>query len=112
METLEKLKDTTLLVRRTLSSSPSQDVYISYSNFLKSSGKKTNSERIQKEAERVFYLNPIADDKLPKNSSPGHFLSGDLTFFKDSTINKVVILKKRNATISKFLYNCQTNSVL
>lgn len=89
MDTLEKLKDTIILLRRSISSL-SQDVYTSYSNVLKNSGKKTSPERIQKEAERVFYLASIAEDKLPKNVSHGHYLSGELTFFKDSAVSKVV----------------------
>lgn len=88
IETLEKLKDTTLLVRRSMSSL-SQDVYASYSSLLKSTGKKTSPERIQKEAERVFYLAQIAEDKLPKGIASGSFLSGELTLFKDATISKV-----------------------
>lgn len=88
IDTLEKLKDTTLLVRRGISAL-NQDVYGSYSSLLKGTGKKTSAERIQKESERVFYLAPIAEDKLPKGVQSGSFLSGDLTLFKDATISKV-----------------------
>lgn len=90
MDTLEKLKDVNLFLRRSISSSPSQDVYTSYGALLKSSGKKTSPERIQKNSERLFYLNTIVEDKLPKGVAPGHFLSGELSFFKDSSISKVV----------------------
>lgn len=90
IELLEKLKETNLLVRRAISGTLSQDVYTSYGGLLKGTGKKTNSERIQRDAERVFYLNMIPEDKLPKGLSAGHFLSGELTFFKDTAISKVV----------------------
>ena len=105
MESLEKLKETSLFLRRSLSASLSQDVYVSYGALLKNSGKKTSPERIQRGAERVFYLNTIAEDKLPKGIAVGHFLSGELSFFKDAAISKVV-----RSYVLFFRYSTFTNS--
>jgi hypothetical protein len=90
LETLEKLKETSLYIRRPISGSLSPDIYLSYGGLLKGTGKKSSPERIQRDSELFYYLQPIAEDKLPKNLLSGHFLSGDLTFFKDSAISKVV----------------------
>lgn len=94
IETLEKQKDISLYVRHTISGSLSQDIYLTHNSVIKSSGKKSGSERLLKNNEITYYINTIPDDKLPKGAANGHFLSGDLSFFKDSNISKVVCSSK------------------
>ena len=88
IETLEKLKETILYLRHSISSI-NQDVYTSQIGIMKGTGKKTGTEKILKDSEATFFLQPIQDDKLPKGATNGHFLSGELSLFKDSAIGKV-----------------------
>ncbi|CAF0707859.1 unnamed protein product [Brachionus calyciflorus] len=88
IDLLEKLKETSLYLRHSISSI-SQDVYTSQLGVVKGTGKKSGSEKIQKNTENSFYLQPISDDKLPKGATNGHFLLGELSLFKDSAANKV-----------------------
>jgi tripeptidyl-peptidase-2 len=92
MEMVEKLKDITLNLRHNLPSSLSQDIYTSYAGLLKGTGKKNGAERIPKGTDTSFFLYPIADDKLPKNIANGYYLVGEMSFFKDSAVSKVVCL--------------------
>lgn len=87
---LEKLKDISIYVRHTISGAIYQDLFSNYNALLKTSGKKTISETIQRNNEATFFLNVIPEDKLPKGIANGHFLSGELSLYKDSQINKVV----------------------
>lgn len=87
---LEKLKDLSIHVRHTITGQLNQDLYASYNALVKGSGKKTVSETIPKNGEAVFFMSSIAEDKLPKGVANGHFLSGEVTLFKDAQISKVV----------------------
>lgn len=88
IETLEKLKETSLYLRHSISS-VTQDVYSSQVNVMRGSGKKASAEKIQKNTEKSYFLQPIPDDKLPKGATNGQFLSGEISFFKDSSASKV-----------------------
>ena len=90
IEMLEKLKDLSIYVRHTISGQINQDMFASHISLLKASGKKTFTDLVQKNNESTFFLNVIAEDKLPKGIANGHFLSGELTLFKDSQVSKVV----------------------
>jgi hypothetical protein len=90
IEMLEKLKDVSIHVRHSIAGSLSQDLFSNYVTVLKGTGKKTFTDYIQKNNETSFYLNVIPEDKLPKGIANGHYLSGELTLFKDSQISKVV----------------------
>lgn len=89
IELLEKLKEIVLYVRRPISGTLSPELYLSYANLMKGTGKKTGPERIQKDTEVTYFLNVLPEDKLPKGVANGHFLSGDLTLYKDAAISKV-----------------------
>lgn len=91
MDMVEKLKDVTLNLRHSLSSSVSQEIYTSYAGLLKGNGKKSGAERLSKNTDSSYFLNPIADDKLPKGAANGNYLVGELSLFKDSVISKVVM---------------------
>lgn len=77
-------------MRHTLTGSLAQDIFISHHSAVKSSGKKSGNDRILKNNDLTYYISTIPDDKLPKGIANGHFLSGELTLFKDSKINKMV----------------------
>ena len=87
---LEKLKDLSIHVRHAITGQINQDLFASYKALLKGTGKKTITEVIPKNGEATFYLGPISEDKLPKGVANGHFLSGELTLFKDAQASKVV----------------------
>ena len=86
---LEKLKETVLYVRHQITGTISQDIFSSVPNVLKGTCLKKNGERIQKNSEKSYFLGPIAEDKLPKGVANGHFLVGELSLFKDATVNLV-----------------------
>jgi len=90
VESLEKLKDITLNVRHTLSGQLGQEFFSNYGDLLKGSKRKGGSETIQKNTETTFYIGPIQEDKLPKGIANGHFLTGNLRLFADSSVQKVV----------------------
>lgn len=88
IESLEKLKETCIYLRHSITAL-SQDVYSSHVNVMRGSGKKASAEKIQKNSEKSFFLQPIPDDKLPKGATNGHFLSGEISFFKNAEASKV-----------------------
>ena len=90
VDALEKQRELSLYVRHTVSGSLGQDVFLSHNAVVRGAGKKTGSERLLKDNEITYYVSTIADDKLPKGVANGHFLSGEISFFKDSKISKVV----------------------
>lgn len=90
IELLEKIKDITLYVRHSISGSINQDIFTSYSGLLKGVGKKTGAETLNKNTETTYYINTIPDDKLPKGTANGYFLSGDISFYKDASVSKIV----------------------
>lgn len=105
VEMIEKIKDVTLNLRHSLASSVSQDIYTSYAGLLKGIGKKNGSDQVVKNTETSYYLAPLLDDKLPKGSSNGNYLVGELSFFKDQSINKV-----DHHRIFYQLTNCSNNT--
>ena len=90
VESLEKLKDITLNVRHTLSGQLGQEFYANYGDLLRGNKRKGGPETIQKSTETSFYIGPIQEEKLPKGIANGHFLTGNLRLFADSSIQKVV----------------------
>ncbi len=90
VESLEKLRDITLNVRHTLSGQLGQEFYANYGDLLRGSKRKSGPETIQKNTETSLYIGPIQEDKLPKGIANGHFLTGNLRLFPDSSIQKVV----------------------
>lgn len=91
IESLEKLKDTNLHVRHAITAI-NQDIYTSFIGLIKGTGKKSGSEKILKNNENSYFLGPIAEDKLPKGIANGHFLSGEISFYKDVAVSKVVCI--------------------
>ncbi len=90
IDMLEKLKELTLYVRHALSNQFNQDIFLSHIGLIKASDKKKGNERILKNNEIIYHINTISEDKLGKGIINGHFLSGYITFFKDSKRNLVV----------------------
>ena len=89
-ELLEKLKDTYMHVRHQITGTLSQEIHASVQSILKgTSSKKVSSEKIQKNGEKSYFLAPIAEDKLPKGAASGHFLTGELSLFKEASISQV-----------------------
>jgi hypothetical protein len=91
IDMLEKLKELCIHVRHTLSSSGIiQDIYTSVPGMLKGTGKKLGAERVLRGNELTYYVSSIPEEKLPKGIANGHFLIGELSFYKDFQISKIV----------------------
>ncbi|XP_055927693.1 tripeptidyl-peptidase 2-like isoform X2 [Argiope bruennichi] len=84
---LEKLSEVPLLISIKLSSNISIDIYDKHCNAL-INGKKINGQTVAPGSTVPIFLAPIPSDKLPKSCSPGSYLSGNMTFFKEDAVKK------------------------
>lgn len=66
-------------------------MFRSYASLLKGAKKSNSPERVLRGHQYTIFLDSISDEKLPKGASPGHFLKGELTLYKDPQISKIVI---------------------
>ena len=89
IEPLEKLKQLPVYLRHSISSL-SQDIYDSYADYMKGSKKSPLSHKLIKGTTYTILLDKINEDKLPKGVAPGHFLKGEISFYKESKISNVV----------------------
>ncbi|CAL1282653.1 unnamed protein product [Larinioides sclopetarius] len=79
---LEKLSEVSMLMSLKMASNISLDIYDKHSNAL-INGKKMSCQSAAPGSIVPIFLAPVPNDKFPKNSSPGSYLSGNITFFKE-----------------------------
>jgi tripeptidyl-peptidase-2 len=79
---LDRLKDLIILVHHKLATSITLDTYRSQAHAL-TGARKFSCVNLPPGHICPVYVAPLPDDKLPKSTSSGHFLSGTLTLAKD-----------------------------
>ena len=98
---LEKFKDQTVLIHHKLNVPINLDCYYSYQNALLGV-KKVASIPLNHHASQPIFVSPLSDDKVPKPSQGGHYLSGSVAFIKDSDLKKIVSLFR----VLSSIFNC------
>ncbi|KAG1676696.1 Tripeptidyl-peptidase 2 [Nymphon striatum] len=79
---LEKITDIVMLIQQKLNNSINLDLYSNKGQALVG-GKKFSSQNLPSSSICPIYIAPLSVDKIPKNSQPGHYLLGTISYSKD-----------------------------
>ncbi|KAL8612352.1 hypothetical protein ACOMHN_020171 [Nucella lapillus] len=87
-EALEKIRDVVVLIHHKLPSTLTLDLYSSWANCLAGGKKMSTSLNLEKGGVTAMFVAPLPDDKVPKGSGAGWYLSGSLSLAREEPAKK------------------------
>ncbi|XP_076435935.1 tripeptidyl-peptidase 2-like isoform X2 [Babylonia areolata] len=87
-ESLERLRDTVMLVHHKLPTALSLDIYSTWANALAAGKKMPATLTLEKGGVTPLFVGQLPDDKVPKGSGAGWYLSGSLSLAKEEPAKK------------------------